>query len=137
MSLHAINEYTFEFWRGESPGYVVGDVETFSRAGTKGTAAKLRGKRGKPFACELEAWTNSFLTARVLLTRYFSLIGAEPARVIWNELNLLALYRTNYLVTNVVEVNCQANVRLLGPGINYPNGASLVTRWELVPIYME
>ena len=134
MSEHAINQYTFELWRGDPPRFHTQTMETYTRAGVNGTAAKLTGKRGKSFNADLTSWLTSFPAARVMLQNYFALIGASPVILIHNGFRFDTLYRIKFLVEDVAEMDCQANVRLLGPGINYAGGTSLVTRWTMTPV---
>jgi hypothetical protein len=134
MSVHRINVYNFELWRGDPPRFHQQSVEAFTRAGVDGTAFKITAKRGDTFTAELESWWASYVLARAAFSKYLNLIGANPQPVIYNNLNYLALYKTKFQVLDIQEVDCQACVRLLGPGINYPSGARLVSRWTMVPV---
>ena len=134
MGVHWIGASNFEFWSGDPPRFHQQSVETFSRNGVDGTAAKLRGKRGEQFTSELTSWFASYAAARAMFPRYLNLIGSNPQRVVFNSQDYYALHKTKYLVLDVQELECRVNVRLLGPGKNYPTGASLVTRWTMIPI---
>jgi hypothetical protein len=134
MSVHAIGINKFELWRGDPPRFHQQSVETFTRNAVDGTAFKIKGKRGATFTSELESWFTSYVAARVTFKKYLNLIGASPQKIIFNNLQYWVLYKTHFQVLDVQEVSCQVNVRLIGPGINYPSGASLVTRWTMVPI---
>lgn len=134
MGLHWIGASNFELWDGEPPRFHQQQVEVFSRNGADGTAAKLHGKRGQQFTAELTSWFASYALARQQMAKYPNLIGASAQRVIYNGFDWLELYKTRCLVLDVQELECRAAVRLLGPGKNYPSGASLVTRWTMIPI---
>jgi hypothetical protein len=134
MGIHRVENYSFEFWRGDPPRFHQTGVETFSRAGTAGTAAKLLGKRGDSFTAELESWFTSYASARSTFPKYLDLIGMPPAIVLFNSRNYFTLHRLKFLIENIEEIECRANARLLGPSINYASGASLVTRWTMTPL---
>lgn len=134
MGIHWIGASNFEFWDGEPPRFHQQSVETFARTGAEGTAAKLLGKRGAKFSSDLTSWFASYPLARAAFVKYLNLIGSNPQKVIYNGGDFYALYKTKFLVLDVQEVDCRANVRLLGPGKNYPSGAALVTRWTMIPI---
>lgn len=134
MALHAVGAADFELWRGEPPRYHDQSVATFARVGTDGTAFKLTGSRGRQFTSELESWHRTYDLARDWLRKYRNLIGGNAQRVKFNGRDLYSLTKTKYLVIDVVEIDCRANVRLLGPGVNYAGGVSLVTRWTMVPV---
>lgn len=134
MGVHWIGASNFELWNGESPQFHEQSVETFSRNGADGTAAKLRGSRGRAFTSELTSWFASYTLARAAVPKYKNLIGSTPQRVVFNSHDFYALYKTKFLVLAVEELDCHAAVRLLARGINYPSGGVLVTRWTMIPI---
>lgn len=130
---HQIGQYRFEFWRGSQPTHIREHVQSFTRAGTAGTAHRTLGKRAETFECELVSWHPSYTLARVVAAQMGRLVGTTQD-VIHEDVNLKAAFNLGYVIESVELAECRANVRLLGPGINYPGGAELVTRWRMTPI---
>lgn len=134
MPNHRIGPFTFELWDGESPDQPRQQIEVFARAGVDGTGTRMTGRRGVAIEARLTAWTQSYALARILMAQYPALIGAAGQDVVFNNVNLTALLRTRFQVLDVSEEECRSAVRLIGPGIHYPSGATLTTRWRLLPI---
>ena len=133
MSPHAIGRFQFEFWRGDEPSHPREQVQAFSRAGAAGVAHRTLGKRAATITAELTSWHASYAIARAAVPLMVALAGTTQD-VIHETINLKAAFNLAYVVEAVDLVSCEAHVRLVGPGINYPSGAALVTRWTLTPI---
>jgi len=133
MSDHYIGPYAFEFWNGEQPSHPGEQVQSFTRAGTTGVAHRTLGARARTFTCELTSWHQTYQIARASVPALVALIGTTQD-IIHESINLRAAFGLAYVVESVELVACRTNVRLVGPGINYPSGAELVTRWTLTPI---
>lgn len=131
---HKIDRFEFQFWEGDLPDTPRQQVETFQRAGVSGTGFRLLGERGKPFEAQVTAHLVNYPLTRPLLHQYRTLIGGTPVEVWFNGRRVFVDWQTKYEVLDVDEVECKANVRLIGPGYNFPGGASLVTRWRLLPV---
>lgn len=133
MSTHAVGRFEFEFWRGSPPSHPVEQVQQFTRAGVDGVSHRTLAKRAAPFTCELVSWHLSYAIARAELPKLCALAGTTQD-VIHEGVNLKAAFKLAYVVESVELVDCRSNVRLLGPGKNYPSGAELVTRWTMMPV---
>jgi hypothetical protein len=131
---HRIDRFTFQFWQGDCPEAPTQQLETYQRAGVEGAGFRLLGARGVPLDVTLTEHLTAYILGAPLVRQYQSLIGLAPVEVWWNQQRLLPLLQTKFAVLDVTEVECQVNVRLLGPGYNLPGGAALVTRWKLLPI---
>jgi hypothetical protein len=132
--VHKIDRFEFQFWDGDSPDTPRQQVETFQRAGVNGTGFRMLGERGQPFDAQLTAHLVNYALTRPLLKQYETLIGASPVEAWFNYRRLLTDWQVKFEVLDVAELDCRVNVRLIGPGYNYLGGASLVTRWRLLPV---
>ena len=133
MSDHFIGRFPFEFWGGEQPSHPSEQVQSFTRAGTVGVAHRTLGKRARTITSDLTSWHQTYAIARAAVPSLVALSGTTQD-VIHEGVNLRAAFGLAYVVESVELVSCRANVRLIGPGINYPSGAELVTRWTLTSI---
>lgn len=133
MSSHYIGRFAFEFWRGEEPSHPGEQVQSFTRAGTVGVAHRTLGKRARTITAELVSWHQTYAIGRAVVPSMIALAGTTQD-IIHETINLRAAFGLAYVIEAVEYVSCRANVRLIGPGINYPSGAELVTRWTLTPI---
>lgn len=132
--VHRVGQYTFQFWEGDRPRLPTQQVQTFARPGVDSHDARLTGTRAEPTECQLTEHLVAWTLRESLLRNYRALIG-QPAVEVWYEKRrLLTTDRVLFLVLDVVEVECQTNVRLVGPGYDYLNGAALVSRWRLLAI---
>jgi len=132
---HKIDRFNFQFWEGDPPQLPKQTIQSFTRAGADGLATRLIGKRAPVTECQLTTHLTSYAWRAPTIRSYLTLIGAtSPVEVWFNQLRLLHSDQVKFLVEDVREVDCRANVRLLGPGYNLPGGASLVTRWRLIAI---
>lgn len=131
---HLIDRFEFQFWEGEPPSPPRQQVETFQRPGVAGTGFRLLGQRGQPLEARVTAHLINYAVTRPLLTEYRSLIGEDPVEVWFNGRRLVTDWQVKFAVLDVEEIECRTCVRLLGPGYNYPAGASLVTSWRLLPV---
>ncbi len=134
MGVHRVDQYEFEFWAGSPPTHIVERVQRFERAGSRGVAHRLLGKRGESFECDLTSWHPTWESARTAVLNYGDLIGVDPVEVVKDGDDLLQLEAVRFVVENVRELSCDARVRLLGGGKNYPGGVELVTRWTMSPV---
>lgn len=134
MAVHRVDEFEFEFWRGQVPTLLSPVLQQFSRAGADGVSHRNIATRGRRFECELVSWHATRADARDKLLQYVELIGADPVQIVKDEEDLEQSQAVRFVVEDVQELECVANVRLLGPGKNYPSGVSLVTRWAMTPV---
>jgi hypothetical protein len=133
MSAHRIATFNFEFWEGDPPGLSVTQIETATRVGTNGHTELQTGRWGQPFRARLTAHFATYVLALAAFRKYQPIVGSGRVDVIYNGLNFKTQFLTRYTVQKVDLISCQANVRLIGPGYNFPNGASLVTEWSMMP----
>lgn len=129
---HRVDRFTFQFWDGDQPQLPKQNVQTFARAGDDAQDARLTGTRAPLTECTLTAHLVRYSLALPLLRQYFTLIGKDPVEVWHEQRRLLQLAKVKFLIEDVVEVECRTNVRLIGPGYDYPGGCSLVTRWRML-----
>lgn len=134
MGIHRVDEYEFEFWRGEQPTRISEQVQRFERVGARGVAHRLVGKRGRSFQAELVSWHPTWASAREILTGYIDLIGVDPVQVVKDDYDLLEHEGVRFVIEDVREISCQANVLLHGGGKTYAGGVELVTRWTMTPV---
>lgn len=132
---HLVDEFEFEFWRGDAPPQLKQELQQFSRAGVNGQSHKTLGERAPQFTCELVSWHETREDARDALHEYAALIGADPVTVTKDGEALLESESVRFVVLDVVETRCKTNVRLIGPGKDYANGVELVTRWTMTPVF--
>jgi len=132
---HRVDEFEFEFWRGDAPSQLKQEVQQFSRAGVNGQTHKTLGERAPSFTCELVSWHADREDARDALHGYVELIGADPVQVTKDGEDLLETESVRFVVLDVSETRCKTNIRLIGPGKDYANGVELVTRWTMTPIF--
>lgn len=134
MSAHRIATFNFEFWEGDPPGLAAAQIETLTRAGTNGHTELNLGRWGQPFRARLTSHWASYTAAMAAWRLYQAAIGAGRLDVIYNSINMRTAFRTRYTVQTLALIQCQANVRLIGPGYNLPNGGKLVTEWGMMPV---
>jgi hypothetical protein len=134
---HLVDEFEFEFWRGEAPTQLKQEVQQFSRAGVDGHSHRILGERAPSFTCELVSWHVDRDSARDALRDYTALIGGDPVQVTKDGEDLLESESVRFVIIDVVETACKTNVRLVGPGKDYASGVELVTRWTMTPVFAE
>lgn len=132
--VHKVDRFTFQFWDGDRPRMPTTQVQTFSRPGVDSHDVRLTGTRAEVTECQLTEHLVNWNLRAPLLRQYRELVGRDAVEVWYEQRRLLVTDRVLFLVLAVDEVDCQTNVRLVGPGYDYPNGASLVTRWRLLAI---
>jgi hypothetical protein len=133
MSAHAINRFTFEFWKGDPPQLMERDVEVQTRAGANGHALMYTGRHGGPFRASLTSDWATYAAAIAVVALYKNLIGAGPQNVVYNGVRFAQSFRHRYSVLSVELSSCERHVQLLGPGYQFAGGARLVTEWTLIP----
>lgn len=134
---HRIDRLTFQFWEGDPPQLPRQTMQSFTRAGADGIATRLLGTRAPVTECQLTAHLVNYAWRAPTLRAYLTLLGAtDPVEVWFNKLRLFQSDQVKWVIEDVREVECRANVRLIGPGYNLPGGASLVTRWRMIAVAM-
>ncbi len=134
MGIHRVDEYEFEFWRGESPTRIAEQMQRFERVGSAGVSHRLVGSRGRSFQAELVSWHPSWSDARDAVTDYVDLIGVDPVQVWKDGVDLVEQDGARFVIEDVRELSCQANVLLHGGGKTYAGGVELITRWTMTPV---
>lgn len=135
MSAHQIaGTYNFEFWRGSPPPFPQYQISQHTRPGINGIGEQRVGRWHPAINAQLVSHWSSYANAIAILDNYAALVGAGLVVVAYNSINWNAAFGIQFLVDRMEFVSCQTNVRLIGPGYDFPAGAELITDWTLTPV---
>lgn len=135
MSAHQIaGTWNFEFWRGTPPPLPQYQISQHTRPGINGIGEQRVGRWHAPISATLVSHWSSYVNAMAVIDNYVALTGSGLVVVSYNSINWFGAYGIKFLVDGVEFVDCQARVRLIGPGYDYLGGAELITQWTLTPV---
>ena len=137
MAKHFIDVYSFQFWRSPPPATVQYVGESFTRVGEDVIGKVRTGKRGKPFEAVTDEDFASYQQAMGFIPLYHALPFTGPKRIIYNQIDYMAVFNHLYFIDAVEILECRAMPRLTGPNYDFVGGARISVRWQMTPYYLE
>ena len=134
---HYIDIHSFQFWRTGPPATVQRQGESFTRVGQNVVGKILTGKRGMPFEAVTEEDFQTYDYAMAYSQFYSQLPFSGPKRIVYNDIDYLAMFGHLYWIDSVEVVQCLAMPRIVGPDYDYTSGARVTVRWMMTPLYIE
>jgi len=131
MAVNRIHNFHF-VTLNDIPGTLREEVLVLARAGVDGQAIWKTGLRGNVFTLRSAVDAPSFADARLYLTQYQELIGADPVDLVWGGL-VMTGEQIKVAVKSVRPTRLISLANSVG-GINPPSYGWIECEWELVPI---